>query len=362
MEKLFKGKKIMFVIVLALVLLMSACSGGTQNASKGENQGAANGGDNGKSHNLIISHFLPGNHPIQTQIFEGLGKTLNEKTDGRITYELYPANALGDAGSHYDMAVTGEANIALSVYGYTPGRFPLVSVLELPFLAESAEHGSKIIGTLYNEFPEIQKLHDETHPLFLFTAEPAQLISTKHKIETPADLKGLRVRTPSPVGSTILEALGATAVSMPMGDVYEALQRGVVDAAMVPLETLQNYNFHEITKYVTIGNFSATPFYSVMNKATYNSFSDSDQQLLDGLVGLPMSAEAGGLFDVDGKKGLELAKNGGAEIIELTGNQLKHWQDALEPVAQKWIDEMNGKGYPGQEIYERALELKNELR
>lgn len=358
MNKILKSK-VALIVILALLLVMSAC-GGTQKTSENKDSGASE--DTGKTHNLIISHFLPGNHPIQTELFEEFGNTLNEKTNGRITQELYPSNALGDAGAHYDMAVTGEADIALSVYGYTPGRFPSVSVLELPFLAESAVHGSKIVQTLYEEFPEIQAEHSETHPLFLFTAEPAQLLSVKHRIEKPEDLKGLRVRTPSPTGSAILEALGATAVSMPMGDVYEALQRGVVDAAMVPLETLKNYNFHEIVKYVTIGNFSATPFYSVMNKQTYDSFSDSDKQLVDSLSGISMSEKAGAIFDRDGQTGLELAKNNGAEIIELTGDKLAPWEKALESVAQKWVEDMKAKGLPAQEIYDRAVELKSELK
>lgn len=360
MTNFFKTKKVLSTVALASALLLSACGGGGTTNTASNNEGGAE--DPGKSHNLIISHFLPGNHPIQTQLFEEFGKALNEGSDGRITQELYPANSLGDAGAQYDMAVTGEADIALSVYGYTPGRFPSVSVLELPFLATSAVHGSKIVATLYNEFPEIQKEHSETHPLFIFTAEPAQIMSVKHRIETPEDLKGLRVRTPSPTGSLVLEALGATPVSMPMGEVYESLQRGVIDAAMVPLETLQNYNFHEIVKYVTIGNFSATPFYSTMNQSTYDSFSDSDKALLDGLVGLPMSEKAGAIFDHDGKNGLELAKKNGAEIIELTPEQLAPWEEKLNPVVQKWIDDTSKKGLPAQEIYDRALELKAELK
>lgn len=360
MAKFLKSKKVLSTVAIASALLLSACGGGGTQNTASSNEGG--GEDAGKSHNLIISHFLPGNHPIQTQLFEEFGKALNEGSDGRITQELYPANSLGDAGAQYDMAVTGEADIALSVYGYTPGRFPSVSVLEMPFLAESAVHGSKIIQTLYNEFPEIQKEHSETHPLFIFSCEPSQILSVKHRIEKPEDLKGLRVRTPSPTGSLIIEALGATAVSMPMGDVYEALQRGVVDAAMVPLETLKNYNFHEIVKYVTIGNFSTTPFYSVMNASTYESFSDSDKQLVDSLSGLPTSEKAGAIFDTDGQAGLEMVKKNGAEIIELTGDKLTPWQTALEPVTQKWIDEMSAKGLPAQEIYDRAMELKTELK
>lgn len=363
MKNLLNGKNALFLLMLVFTLVLSACSGGgtekTTNNEEGKDEGQA---AEGQTHNFIVSHFLPGNSPIHTEVLEGLGADLGAQTDGRITLEIYPANALGDAGAHYDMAVTGEADIALSVYGYTPGRFPLVSIAEMPFFSQSAEHSSKVIHTLYEEFPEIQKEHDETVPLAVFTAEPAQLISAKYKIEKPEDLKGLRVRTPSPVGSSILEQLGATPVSMPMGEVYESLERGVIDVAMVPLETLQNYSFHEIAKYVTIANFSATPFYSVMNKETYNSLSDSDKEVLNGLTGMKLAEKAGSVFDADGVKGLELAKNGGAEIIEITGDKLTPWVEALKPISQKWIDDMNAKGYPGQEIYDRAMQLSEELK
>ncbi|KKE77704.1 hypothetical protein DTX80_12925 [Bacilli bacterium] len=345
--------RIRLVVLFILVFLMTACN--STQASKQVD------GKNQDTQNLIVSHFQPGSHPIQTKTLEGLSRDLNEQTDGRISMEFYPSNTLGDAGSQYDMAVTREADIALSVYGYSPGRFPLVTVMEMPFLAESAEHASEILMTLYEEFPEMQEEHADTHPLFLFSAEPAQIISKDFKIETPDDMKGLRVRSPSPVANQIIEALGATPISMPMGDVYESLERGVIDAAMVPFETLYNYSFHEVTNYITIGNFSATPFFSVMNQKTYNNFSDSDQKILDNLTGMELAKEAGSIYDVDGKVGLETAIDARAEVIELAGDLLKQWQEALEPVVDRWIKEREKEGYDAQELYERAMELKEEL-
>ena len=343
-------------MILLLFVFVSAGCNDTQATQAVKQEGAAE-----ETHNLVVSHFQPGNHPIQTKILDGLAIDMNEQTDGRITMDIYPSNSLGDAGSQYDMAVTREADIALSVYGYSPGRFPLVTVMEMPFLAESAEHASEILMTLYEEFPEMQEEHADTYPLFLFSAEPAQIISKDFKIETPDDMKGLRVRSPSPMANHIIEALGATPISMPMGDVYESLERGVIDAAMVPFETLYNYSFHEVTNYITIGNFSATPFFSVMSEKTYDNFSTADQQTLDSLIGTELAKEAGSVYDVDGEIGLETAIESGAEVIELEGDLLKPWQEALEPVVDTWIEEREKEGYEAQELYERAMELKIDL-
>ncbi|WP_339226692.1 TRAP transporter substrate-binding protein [Oceanobacillus sp. FSL K6-2867] len=342
------------IMLLFFVLLLTACNNTL--AFKPEADNSAE-----ETHNLIVSHFQPGNHPIQTKVFDGLASDLKEQTDGRITMEFYPSNTLGDAGSQYDMAVTREADIALSVYGYSPGRFPLVTIMELPFLAESAEHASEILMTLYEEFPEMQEEHADTYPLFLFSAEPAQIISKDFRIETPDDMKGLRVRSPSPMANKIIEALGATPVSMPMGDVYESLERGVIDAAIVPFETLYNYSFHEVINYITIGDFSATPFFSVMSQKTYDNFSEEDQSVLNNLVGKELAKEAGSVYDVDGNIGLEKAIESGAEVIELEGDALIPWQKALEPMVERWIKERTEEGYPAQKIYDRAMELKEEL-
>lgn len=344
-----KGEKGLGLLVVALTFLLASC-GGT-NVS----------GEELESHNLVVSHFQPGNHPIQTEILTNFEEDLNEETEAQINMDFYSSNSLGDASAHYDMAVTGEADIGLSVYGYSTGRFPLVTVMELPFLAESAAQSSEILSTLYDEFPEMQEEHADTHPLFLFSAEPAQIISNSHRIETPEDLEGLRVRSPSAMANDIISELGATPISMPMGDVYESLERGVIDAAMVPLEALLNYSFHEVTNYVTIGNFSATPFFSVMNKKTYERFSDHDQQVLDDLTGKELARKAGSIYDKDGQKGLETARESGAEIIELDEAQLKEWDEALAPMVEQWIQEMSAQGYPAQEIYDRAMELNDEI-
>lgn len=342
------SRRLNYFIALCFMLLLTSCSKGIAST--------------GSEHHLIISHFLPGNHPIQTEVFQEIGSEIEEKSNGVITYDIYPANALGGAGSQYDMAVTGEVDIALSVHGYSPGRFPLVSILELPFLAETAAHGSEIMEHLYQEFPSIQAEHSDTIPLYLFTADPAQLITKDYPIQSPEDLKGLRIRSPSPLANDILEVLGAVPVSMPMGDVYESMERGVIDGAMVPLEALYNYNLYEVAAYITVGNFSTTPFFTVMNKDTYERLSNEEKEIINGVTGLEASIRSGSVFDVDGEKGRKLAEDNDAEIIEINEQMLVEWERALDPIFQTWIKDMEKKGFPGQKIYNRALELRDDLK
>ena len=298
---------------------------------------------------------------MQTEVLTEIFEEMKQVNPG-VSYEFYPANALGDAGSHYDMAVTGEADLALSVHGYTAA----VSRRSRWWNCRSWRNRRNTVrGSSETGMKSSRKFKKTTATPRRCTCSPLnrpEILSVSHRIEKPEDLKGLRVRTPSQMGSKILEALGAMPVSMPISDVYESLQRGVIDAAMVPLETLHNWSFDEVVKYVTIGNFSPTPFYVVMNTDKYNSLSDAEKEVLKNLGGMVGAEKSGRVFDTDGQKGLEKAKERGIEIIELTGDALKPWQDALASLAEEWIAEMEKQGYPGRQMYERALELKEELR
>lgn len=350
-----------FLLITCLVL--SAC--GTDNASADDEATGTNSGSNdseGMTYNLSVSHHLPSHHPIQVEVLEPFLKELEEKTNGRITGDIYAANSLGDPSSHYEMAATGVADISLTVHGFTPGVFPLVQVVEFPFFAKTAEQGSEIIWRLYEEFPALQEEHADTTPLWLFTAQPAQLLSAKKPIRTLEDMKGLRVRTPSPLANKIIEALGATPVSMPMGEVYEALSRGIIDAAMAPIDTVHDYNFHEVINYVTMGYFSMTPFFCVMNTDLYESLSEQDRELINSMTGLNMAKHAGATFDRAADRGKQTALDQGVELIELDDQELDRWKKALEPVVDAWIQEMEQKGLPGEAIYQRALEIGQELQ
>lgn len=355
-------KKICYMLLLLVLLVMISACGSSSNSGQTEQEKNENTDTaNEKQHDLIISHHLPGNHIIHTDVLEYLANTLNEKSNGRIRSDIYPGAALGAPGSQYDMAATGELDIALSVHGFTPGRFPLVSVVELPFFSDSAEKVSEILQTLYEEFPEIQEEHSDVIPLWIFSAEPAQILSVNKPIEKVEDMQGLRVRTPSPMGNEIIEALGATPVSIPMGEVYDALHRGVVDAAMAPFSAFNDFNLMEVAQYITVGNFSATPFYSVMNIDSFNSMSAADQELIKSLSGMEMAKLSGERFDFSGNRAIEVGKERGVTFIELSGEDLAPWREVLQPIYDKWIQDREAEGLPGQAIYDRALELAKEL-
>ena len=152
----------LYALLISFMLLILASCGSTDSETQ------SNDANEGEEKELIVSHFLPNNHPIQANILEVFLENLNEQSDGFMSWDMYSAGALGEPNAQYDMAVADTADIALSVHGFTPGRFPLVSIVELPFLVETAGESTELLWTLYEEFDELQAEHEDTTPLWLF--------------------------------------------------------------------------------------------------------------------------------------------------------------------------------------------------
>src|SRR5699024_1237740 len=116
----------------------------------------------------------------------------------------------------------------------------------------------------------------------------------------------------------------------------------------------------EVLKYATVGNFYSTTMFVVMNEDEFNSLNDEDQTLLQDLTGEAMVKTTGETFDQFGKEAVEQAEEKGIEIYELSDAELEEWSEFINPTIENWIENVEGKGLPGQEVYDRAKELVGE--
>ncbi|GAK09033.1 TRAP transporter substrate-binding protein [Geomicrobium sp. JCM 19038] len=277
-------------------------------------------------------------------------------TNGEVKITSYPSNQLAQPDSHYDAAARGVVDMGYSVHSYRPGQFPLTSVLELPFISESATEGAEIMWDLMDEFPELRAEYDDVELLWLATSEPAQLYTTEKQVKKIEDLRGMRIRSPSMEVNSWLEEVGATPVSMPMSDVYEALDRGVVDGMVGPTHTLLDYSLQNVIDYVTIGNFYMTTFYGAMNQESWRSLSDEHQTAIDPIKGRNMAMQIGAMHDAQSEEAIKTAKAAGAIFYELNEDEIEEWRERMQPAIDDWIKDKEERGLPGQEIYDKAVE------
>jgi len=190
----------------------------------------------------------------------------------------------------------------------------------------------------------------------LYTADPGHLHTVSKPVKSLQDLKGMRIRSPSPEASEWLESLGATPVSMPMNETYEALERGVVDGTIGSWEAVVAWGLDEVIHYSTVGNFYNTTKYVVMNEDVWNRLSEEDQQIIRD-ISEEMVTRSAEMFDEWTQIGIESAAEKGVEVYELSEEELNEWKEYIMPTVENWIKNVEEKGLPGQEAYDRAIEL-----
>src|SRR5436189_2788161 len=144
-----------------------------------------------KTFELKLSHWVPASHPLQKAL-EDWGAAVEKQSGGSINDKVYPAQQLGKAFDHYDMARDGIADITYVNPGYQPGRFPIIGAGELPFLMSDAKGGSMALDAWYRKYAE-KEMKDVKFCL-AFIHSPSSFHSRTKKIVVPEDVKGMKIR------------------------------------------------------------------------------------------------------------------------------------------------------------------------
>src|ERR1700704_552412 len=131
---------------------------------------------------LKLSHWVPPTHPLQ-KAMEEWGASVEKASNGTIKFKVFPSQQLGKAFDHYDMARDGIADFTYVNPGYQPGRFPIISAGELPFMVGDAKGGNRAIDAWYRKYAANEM--KDVHFCFAFAHDPGALHSKK-KIVSPA--------------------------------------------------------------------------------------------------------------------------------------------------------------------------------
>ena len=185
-----------------------------------------------KSFDLKISTWVPASHPLQ-KAFEDWGAKVEKESDGTIKSKVFPAQQLGKAFDHYDMARDGIADITYVNPGYQPGRFPIISAGELPFLMSDAKGGSMALDEWYRKYAPTEM--KDVKLCLAFIHSPSAFHSRTKKIVVPDDVKGMKVRPAHATMANFITLLGGTNVQSSAPEVRDVIERGVADARHLPV-------------------------------------------------------------------------------------------------------------------------------
>ena len=153
----------------------------------------------------------------------------------------------------------------------------MMALTELPGTATSADDGTKKLWANFDKF--LARDFKDTKVLMLWNSDTASLMSKIKPLKTMEDLKGMKIRTPSAAQSAQLDALGATPIDMPVTAIYNNLDRGVIDATMIPMSAALDFKLIEVAKYFTIdAPLGRSPFLVAMNKDRYDETAGRSQE------------------------------------------------------------------------------------
>lgn len=281
---------------------------------------------------------------------------VKKRTDGKVIVDTFPGGTLLQSRNMFDGVLKGVADIGSSCPAYEPGRFPLLSGIGLPVGFLNCEVSSRVFWRLTQEFKP--KEIADFKIITMFTSAPSY-ITTKDPVRSIEDLKGMPIRV---TGDTleIVKVLEASPISMPMTDLPEALQKGVVKGYAASREVLMDMKFAEMVKYVTDYPLATVSFAVVMNKEKWNSLSSDVQKVIDDLSE-EQAIWTGKYMDNHVVKSLNWAqKEHGLKMISLTPAEKAKWGQRHKPIVDKWVQDTEAKGLPGKAFLKRLYELKAE--
>lgn len=176
-----------------------------------------------------------------------------EASDGEVVLELYPSSQLGAKKDVIEQGLLGVNVITIADVGFLTDYDPDLGILFGPYLTDDAESLFKIYESDWFKEKEAELQEQGIHIVIKnYLYGTRQLLATK-KVETPDDLKGMKIRTPNNIMQIrAIEAMGGTPTPMPLGDVYPALTQGVIDGVENPLPVLFGQKLHEQAKELSM--------------------------------------------------------------------------------------------------------------
>jgi TRAP-type transport system periplasmic protein len=283
---------------------------------------------------VTLAHWVPGSHPLQVLGMEPWAESIRQATDGRVDVKIYPAQQLGAAADHYDMARDGIADIGFINPGYQPGRFPIMAAAELPFLFANAKGGVRALTEWYKPYAE-QEMADVYFCMAL-SHDPGTFHG-KSQVLVPEDVRGKNVRPANATEARFVNLLGGASVQVPAPEMREALSKGTADITQSPWESLYIFGADSLVKHHLDLPLYASINAFVINKGTMDGLSAEDRKVVEDHC-TPEWAEkmSSGWADVEAAGREKIAADSSHTLHKPDADQVKMWKDAAAPLTDEW--------------------------
>jgi len=350
-----------FSLILALIMTLAliGCGGGDKNAAKETPAKATS--DNTPTVVLKYAHSFPVGHASYETI-QFFGKRVEEISKGKVKIEVYPAEQLGKLKDLLNLCSQGIADIAYVPPSFYAGQVSLSTVMILPFYT-TAKEGTEIFNRLVKDCPEISQEYLKYGVRFLYgnTTPQYDVGTVKKPVQTPEDLKGLKLKTSGGLFDKIAVRYGIQAVTVASPEVYEATQRGITEGNIFSYASIKGYRVNELQKFHTLGlRMGGYPLAYVINDKKWQSLSDDAKKALE-QAGQETNKMHSERWDKDTEVlAAEFAK-AGMTIYRIKPEDRAKWEAPLKGIENEWVQEMEKKGLPAKKVCDTFMKICKEV-
>ena len=307
----------------------------------------------GQTNIRFSTWHVPVGYEVKT-VWEPMLEQLKKKSNGKISYAMYPGGALGKGPEHYDIVAKGLSDMGYFTATWQPGKFPLTDVLSLAAWVDGKDIATEIGNAMYKRV-----LNQEFQGVKMVELNGCiqAFIWTKKPVKSLEDLKGMKIAVSGATMVKVGRALGLSPVTMSTGDLYEAADKGVIDGFVRPVELLVSRKLAEVAKYVTDVDLGHDLFFIVMNQKKWDSLPPDAKKVLTELSGDWAVEFTGKAWDKFDQEAAADVKAKGIEFISLPKQEEARWRKLISPIKDEYAADLEAKKLPGKKILEELKKL-----
>lgn len=302
---------------------------------------------------LRWGHYL-GSGPF-LEVEENFAKRVEERTNGRVTFDITYSGGLGSGNELLPLAGRGAVDVAAVVPGYYPDQLLYWKATQIPFIFDSPGEAIEVAQASVKEIPAFAEELDNMRVHFLFQQPLGSfyLTGSSPSCDTLEGIEGKKVRAFGADIPKVVSAAGAVPITIAVIEIYEALQRGTLDFSFLNLGNIVGNRLYEVGEYTCGPIMSLGGHMIVMNKGTWDRLPPDLQEIITEEAAAAQQEYISWLEKTDQEMIKEIEAAGG-EVKEFQESELAKWKAATPDLLQNWVDNMvqRGEGESAEKVAE----------
>lgn len=283
---------------------------------------------------LRLAHTLDTAHPVHSAM-ESMAASLKELSGGSMELRLYPGGILGSERETIELLQLGAIDVVKTSTSPLEGFIPGMAVFGIPYLFRDEEHFWNVLnGDIGKELLHLGT-HRKIRGLCYYDAGSRSFYTKDRPVRSPQDLQGLKIRVQnSRTSIRMIEAMGGAATPISFGELYTALDQGVVDGAENNPPSLLTSRHYEICKYYSLDEHTRVPDVLLVGTETWDRLSDVQRAWLQEAADLSVSVQRS-LWAVKTRENMDQLTAAGVEIIHPDKSS---FQEAVKELHQSFAE------------------------